>query len=159
MPPGRKRLNPKLREAEGAYRKDPGERPVDTLNEIAGRPEPSELTVQSDELTLALHEQVCDTLEKMGILFTADKILLEAFVCNWRELIRCQLQLRREEFSYTNEKGGQSKNPTLAAYSILMANHLKMMSELGLTPSARARLVAPIERGENESISKILKDL
>lgn len=124
------------------------------------RPEPP-IIVQGDELTLALWNETCDALQGMRFLCAEDKQLIESYVLNYRELILCAEEMHKcGNISATND-GGTRPSGASVNWARLMGLHLKLLQELGLTPSARARLAAPASRSKSEKtdVGNLLKKL
>ena len=154
---GRKCANPKLLEISGHYRKNGG-RPEAEIPTESSRPLPS-LLIQSDELTLALFNETCESLESMGILAKQDLALIEAYVCNYRELVLAIEQMRKEGPVVEGTRGPKT-NPIVTHYHNLMSSHRLMLGELGLTPSARAKMVKPTaNRSEGDPVGELMKRL
>ena len=124
------------------------------------RPE-TPLLVQSDELTLALWEETCDTLGSMGMLVKEDKPLIEAYVMNYALFLRCVQDIQKNGDTYVADNGNLKASGTATNYARYIQVHQKLLSELGLTPSSRARLASPKSRtaSERSPVGDLLKKL
>ncbi len=151
---GRPKSNPKLLEASGAYVKNPDRRPDEStaIKAIVGRPEPS-ILVQADELTLSIFNETCDILDSMSILNTSDRFLIEAYCLNSRELFYLTKQIQDNGHGQLKDDGTRVTCPNVVSWHKCMGTHVKLMSELGLTPQARMRMVAP--EAKNNSTDKV----
>lgn len=155
---GRKKTRQEAAVAEGMHRLHP-ERQQEIVPVTDSRPEPP-LLVQADELCVALWNETCDVLQSMRFLVAEDKQVLESDVLNYRELLVCAEEMRNSGQTCPTANGskpsGASQN-----WGRLMGLHIKLLNELGLTPSARARLAPPKNRSsqEDNSVGNLLKKL
>ncbi len=158
MKRGPKPKQVKLRESEGAFRGGKTKKPAE-LPTVLGRPSPS-ILVQADELSLAIYNETCDILQDMGILTQQDGIMIEAFSLNYRELALCFKEMQANGIESETQRGsGKSTVHTTNAHKF-MATHIKLMGELGLTPSARLRMVPPERKTDSGSpVDDLLKKL
>ena len=148
----------KLREKEGAFRGGKTKKP-DELPTVLGRPTPS-ILVQADELSLAIYNETCDTLQTLGILTEQDGIMIESFALNYRELALCIKDMQQNGIEAETQRGNGKSSVHTTNYHKFMATHLKLMGELGLTPSARLRMVPPERKADSGSpVDDLLKKL
>ena len=154
MAKGRPKSNPKLLEAEGAYRKHPERRPDESqlVSGEEGRPLPT-LLVQADELTFEIWNETCDTLDTLGVLTKSDRFLIEAFCLNVRELYLLTKASQQNGHGQFGDDGTRKTCPNVVSYHKCMGTHIKLMGELALTPQSRLRMVAP--EAKNESSDKV----
>ncbi len=159
MKSGPKPKSIELREIEGAYRAGGKTKPEGVLPVVLGRPLAS-IIVQSDELAMSIFDEACDSLQSMGILCVEDSFLLNAYALNYRELVLCYQAMHKEGIEAETQRGGGKSSVYTSNSHKFLASHLRMMSELGLTPSARARMASP-ERKEdsNNPVDNLLKKL
>jgi len=136
---GRKPLPTATKEATGAFVKDPQRRNTQEPKPIAGRPTCPE-HIASDAIAKACWIATCDTLEAMSILTQADQSVL-ALYCStyaqWRWLAEYVKEGNVREIS---EKGGVTTSPEAQQVHKYADRLVKLMAELGLTPSARSRI-------------------
>lgn len=154
-----KTKNQKIAEIDGSWRKHP-ERKREVIPVDSNRPEPPQI-VKDDDLALALWVETCDTVESMGLLCTQDKALLTAYVLNYRQYLASVKQLHKEGDTSVTRDGGIRASGGATNYQRYAQLHIKLMAELGLTPSARASLAAPASRSEDEDnpVGVLLKRL
>ena len=158
MKRGPKPKQVKLREQEGAFRGGKTLKPAE-LPTVLGRPSPS-ILVQSDELSLAIYNETCDILQTMGILTEQDGVLLEAFSLNYRELALCIKEMQANGIEAETQRGSGKSTVHATNYHKFLSVHLKMIGELGLTPSARLRMVPPERKADSGSpVDDLLKKL
>jgi P27 family predicted phage terminase small subunit len=158
---GRPKSNPVLLEREGYYRKHPERRERSSVETVAepGRPLPT-LMVQGDELTLAIWEETCSTLESMGILKKTDSLLVEVFCLNLREMYALNARIREKGHAQLSDDGTTKTCPEVVSWHKLVATHIKLLGELALTPQARLRMVAPeVDNESSNSVSDLMKKL
>lgn len=124
------------------------------------RPEPS-LLVQADELSLSLWHETCDTLDFMGFLKYEDGPIIEAYILNYGLLLRCIQDLHKNGDTTVTRDGGTKASGAATNYGRYIQTHTKLLSELGLTPSARTRLAPPESRSKDEQnpVGDLLKKL
>ena len=158
MKRGPKPKQVKLREQEGAFRGGKAKAPVE-LPTVIGRPSPS-ILVQSDDLSLAIYQETCDVLQTLGILTQQDGIMIEAFALNYRELALCIKDMQKNGIEAETQRGNGKSSVHTTNYHKFMGTHLKLMGELGLTPSARLRMVPPERKADSGSpVDALLKKL
>ncbi len=141
---GRPRHAPALLEAEGYYRKHPERKPEEgaLIEGTPGRPEPP-LLVRSDDLSVDIWNETCDTLDSLGLLTKTDLFLLEAFCINLRELYHLTELIRQNGHGQFSDDGTRKTCPNVVSFHKCMGTHIKLLSELALTPQARLRVLRP----------------
>lgn len=124
------------------------------------RPEPS-LLVQADELSLSLWHETCDTLDFMGFLKYEDGPTIEAYILNYGLLLRCIQDLHKNGDTTVTRDGGTKASGAATNYGRYIQTHIRLLSELGLTPSARTKLAPPESRSKEEQspVGELLKKL
>lgn len=142
MPRGRKPKNPKLLEKEGAYRANPSRKPARELTVIEGTPEPTVLIMTSNVM-IDLWNQTCELLSSLEIINKTDKLLLETFVVNYAMVLDLSGKVMQSGHAQATSTG-QKRSPDSQALQAHTDRHIKLMAELGLTPSARARFADPV---------------
>lgn len=161
MVKGRPKSNPALLEAEGYYRKNPDRRPDPSkqIKATSGRPLPT-LLVSSDELTLSIWDETCNTMDSLGILAVADRHVIEAYCLNVRELYFLTDAIRKNGHGQLSNDGTKKTCPDVVSWHKCMGTHLKLMGELALTPQARLRMCAPEAKNEgSDMVSDLMKKL
>ncbi len=108
------------------------------------------LLVQADELALALWAETCDMLQSMRMICKEDKPLLEAYVLNYVLFLRCVQDIHKNGDTYVADNGNLKASGSATNYARYIQSHHKLLAELGLTPSSRARLASPVDRSSSE---------
>lgn len=159
---GRPRKNPALLEAQGAYDKNPDRRPdpATAIKVSQGRPEPTML-IQADELSVAIWNETCDTLDGMSILNKSDRFLIETYCLNLREMYLLTKIIREQGHSQMKDDGTRVTCPHVVSWHKCQGTHLKLMNELGLTPQARTRMCAPTveSSGPGDRVASLMEKL
>ena len=144
---------------DGTHKNNPNRKKaiVPTRSE---RPDPS-LLIQGDELALAIWHETCDQLSFMGFLTLEDKPILESYTLNYALLLRCIQSLVKDGDTDVTREGGTRASGHATNYQRYMQTHIKLLSELGLTPSARVKLAPPESRSSQEDnpVGDLLKKL
>lgn len=136
-------------EASGRFRKDPQAKPTNIIKGLAKNPEAPDFVV-SDPTAKAVWDETVSLLEDCGILSATDTHLLTQYVITYSEWVKC--------LKYVQEHGHVGPSGRACAESVtlhkLADRHLKLIPELGLSPSARTRLsVATSKETKEESAS------
>ena len=138
---GKAPAHPTLAKIEGHYKEKARTR-ILPIESISGRPSPS-LVCQADDLTLQIFEETCDSMQQMGCLSEQDGPIIETYACNYRELLLCIQAMRKDGIEIESQRGGGKSTVHAVNYHRFLANHMKLLQELALTPSARTRLATP----------------
>lgn len=145
---GRKPLASEVKERSGAYKKDPQRRNKKEPKPKAGIPEASEV-VKADDIAGPYWIKICNTLDELGTLATCDYSLLEQFVLNYSQWIRLHKLTANANITTINVQGNVVATPEAIQVHKYADRHLKMLAELGLTPSSRSRLQVVKEEEED----------
>ena len=157
MTRGRKPLATEVAEANGSYRKNPARRPTKIIKGSDGIPIKPDF-VESDEVASAIWDETVDVLKDCGILSQTDTHLLTNYVVTYSEWRKAFVHVSK--YGHENEDGKTSTQSM--TFHKLADRHLKLLGELGLSPSSRARLsVAKSDAGqeEKESLASVLRQL
>lgn len=106
--------------------------------------------IRDDKVASAVWDETVDVLKDCGILSKTDTHLLVSYCSTYSEWVKC--------YTHVSENGHKDDNgktsPESMTFHKLADRHLKLLSELGLSPSSRARLsVAKSEAEEDEENS------
>ena len=155
----RRPKNQKISAADGTFKKHP-DREKEIIPVDSERPSPP-LIVREDPICLAIWDETVDCVESMGLICTQDRDLLTAYVLNYRQLLICVKDIQDNGDTAITRDGGIRASGAATNYARYYQLHLKMMSELGLTPAARASLAPPKQRGEDDdsAVADLLKRL
>ena len=155
MTRGRKPLATSVAESNGSYKKNPARRPTHTILGSDGIPVKPDF-VEIDETASAVWDETVNVLKDCGILSQTDTHLLTNYVVTYAEWKKAAIYVAKH--GHENEDGKTSTQSV--TFHKLADRHLKLLGELGLSPSSRARLsVATSDTGkkEKESITSLLK--
>jgi len=152
---GRKPRADAVKEAEGAYKNNPKRRPKTTIKADDRLPI-APFYVESDELALSVWNETVDVLKDCGILSRTDTHLLASYCTTYSEWVKCYLHVSKH--GHKNDDGKTSTESV--TFHKLADRHTKLLSELGLSPSSRARLSvakSDAEEEEGASIASIMR--
>lgn len=156
MPRGPKPRAIEVAEASGSFKKDPARRPTNVIKAAEGSPEPPKL-ISGCKYALACWHQTCDILAESNILSRSDENLLVRYVLTYVEWVKVAEHVQK--YGHSDENGKTS--PQSVAFFKLSSEHNKLIGELGLSPSSRARLSVatsdPHDAKENSDLKAYLK--
>ena len=144
-------------EANGSYRKNPARRPTHTISGSDGIPVKPDF-IELDETASAVWDETVGVLRECNILSETDTHLLTSYVSCYSEWKKAYLHVAKN--GHENEDGKTSAQSM--TFHKLADRHLKLLGELGLSPSSRARLSVATSTEEKEqgtSLASIIKEL
>lgn len=141
---GRKPKPNELKKLEG----NPGRRPINeaapVFAEIGERP-PVDFEAVMDKRALEEWDRMIPNLRGLGIITTVDASLLVNYCITASVAMQAALDIQKHGLTYENEtrEGGIAlrKNPAVDIFNQAAATCKTLMAEMGLTPSARSKLV------------------
>ena len=123
-------------EAKGAYKNDPGRKnPAEPQPTLHAPPRPAVL--DGDDIAISKWFHLCEMLEELGVAAVTDGDLMTAYCRSWSEWVRA--------FKAVDEEGSVvsgRRNPKCVVGEKALAVVMKLIPELGLSPSSRSRLIA-----------------
>jgi P27 family predicted phage terminase small subunit len=137
---GRKRTPTRLRVLRG----NPGHRPLNPAEPAPARGLP-EAPDWLNLLELEAWDTLTAALEPMGVVTISDGPALTALAVAWADWRQARAVLDLEEPYLETGGGGLRKHPAAGVASEAWRRVASMLSEFGLTPSSRARLVVASE--------------
>jgi P27 family predicted phage terminase small subunit len=152
---GRKPLPTAVKEASGAFEKDPNRRNLDEPQAKKGIP-PIPESIVEDDVASKCWESVCGTLNDMGILTVADASVMELYCVTYSQWRCLSNVVKNGNCSTVDDKGRVSTSPEANQVHKYSATLLRLMAELGLTPSSRSRIHAE-PRVEDDPFTDFLK--
>lgn len=147
--PGVKPLPTAVKDARGTFVKDPKRKNHFEPEPSAGYPKKPD-TVKKDPISDAFWDRACATLDDMNVLTTADTDVLESYALNEAQLRKAYERMNAEEW--------KNRSPAMVHWNKCMDRRLKLMAELGLTPSSRTRLTAAPKKKES-SVEDFIESL
>ena len=155
--PGRKGHHPKLKEIEGAFRKDPQRRKAKAVEGLNNPPEPSSIILSKPTL-VTVWRHTCEMLDGMGILSSSDSHLIESYAIVYHEMLELSRSVLKDGHVDVGSHGSKQSTES-AVWLKLLAQHKSLMAELGLTPTARAKIVVPKTEQQVDEVDALLGDL
>jgi len=154
MTRGRKPIASEIHRMNGTYKVNPERENKQEPQPKYGRPHPSD-KVTGDKVAMEKWEHCCDLLEEMGLLTTSDHDLLEQYCITYSLFSSTLAKVRTTGVVLVRTKGEVSitRNPFTTELQKFMDRMTKLMAELGLTPSSRARLRANPEALVDDAFS------
>ena len=152
MGKGRKKLPSKLKQIQGTERNCrviENEMQVDVLSEMPTAPS------WLSEIGKNEWDKVTQQLYHLQMLHSVDLKLIEAY-CNEIALyIECEMKLREENRidEFKNSQGDllrRQANPLIKMKNDALNNSLKLATQFGLTPVARASISAPVTNNNTQ---------
>lgn len=138
---GRKRKATAVKDAEGAYKKNPQRRNKNEPKAVEGRPDmPS--VVQGNELAEAKWHHLCKMMEQLGVLSQTDSDLMAAYSVTWADWVELRVLVKKEGHSIVGGMGGMVVNPNAREMTTALKTLMKLAPEFGLTPASRSLLSA-----------------
>jgi len=144
-------------EANGSYKKNPSRKPANIIHASAGVPVKPDF-IELDETASAVWDETVSVLKECKILSETDTHLLTSYVSCYAEWKKAYLHVAKH--GHENEDGKTSAQSM--TFHKLADRHLKLLGELGLSPSSRARLSVATSTEEKEqgtSLASIIKEL
>jgi P27 family predicted phage terminase small subunit len=154
---GRKPRSPEVNEQEGAFVNNPNRRNENAPKPQKGRPEPSDL-VLGDLVALRKWNDLCDNLEAMNVLSVADGALLELYCMSHSLLTAHWEEIKGGNIESMDDHGRTGTKPAAKDFNTQANRMVKILAELGLTPSARSRVVAQKD-GEDDPFEEWMKGM
>lgn len=135
-----------MRALEGDRNKGSGAR-GETPKPKRGAPKPPHwLTAEA----LAEWGRIVPELDSIGLLSVVDRAALTAYVCSWATFAECAQDIEWRGVMVEGRDGNHVKNPSVAMQRDALMQIKVWCTEFGLTPSARARMALPSEKGSGE---------
>ena len=144
-------------EANGSYRKNPSRKPANTIHAATGIPVKPDF-IELDKIASAVWDETVGVLKECKILSETDTHLLTSYVSCYAEWRKAYLHVSKH--GHENEDGKTSAQSM--TFHKLADRHLKLLGELGLSPSSRARLSVATSKEEKQqgvSLASIIKEL
>jgi len=150
--PGRKAQPTVLKELAG----NPGKR---ALNRREPKPRTKRPKIPAHLGPAARTEwmRVMRIMEPMGVITEAEADILAMYCNSYARWVQCNREIERQGLLILSDKGTAMRNPLLKVADDAERTMLRILGELGMTPSARVRLVAPESAGD--AFEAFLNDL
>jgi P27 family predicted phage terminase small subunit len=113
-------------------------RPVD---QTSGEPD---VPANLDADARAEYDRITSELRSLGVLARTDRAVLGLYLDAWLARRDAERSIQSLGLILNTTLGGVKTNPAAAVASTSRALMLRILAELGLTPTARARLTSPV---------------
>ena len=131
---GQKPLATAVKEANGTFVKNPKRRNKREPKAKPGKPKrPTSLA--GDTIAIKKWNHVCKILAELNVLTKTDVEVIESYCLNESQMVASAEQMKIDGF-------GTRMNSSMSQWNRCMDRRIKLLAELGLTPSARSRLSA-----------------
>lgn len=151
---GRKPKATAVKEASGAFVKDPQRRNEAEPQLDMKAPEQPE-SINGDQVAEKMWAHLVHILTEMRVITEADSQLMEAYCLTYSRIMEDEAAIRVEGNVIETERGPK-RNPRAVNLNANRAAQLKMLAEMGLTPSSRTRLKA-VPKEEEDIFATLLK--
>jgi P27 family predicted phage terminase small subunit len=132
---------------------NPGRRPLN-LHEPQPEPALPACPVELAEAAQAEWRRVADELHTLGLLTRLDRAALAAYCQAWGEWLEAVAAVRRAGPVVKAPSGYPMLNPHLTVASQAFARIKAMLVEFGMSPAARARVVARSMEDEDDEAAR-----
>lgn len=129
--------------------------PIEAPAAIPGLP-PIPDWLESDAYAAAEWARVVEDLEALGVLSRTDWAALVCYVAAWSRWRRAEAELLKPGAFTVATETGEKSNPVVAVANAAHAQVTKLLAELGLTPTARARVRSASPEAPRDSLEAFL---
>jgi len=125
---------------------------------ISGLLESHEMPDDLDPHGVDFWTRATDSMRALGILEKMDWALLYVAAATWSVWQQAREDIKDNGLTIEDDRGRVSRNHSLTTMTQCGLNLAKMLSDLGLTPSARAKFGPAPESDEFEKLFEVFKD-
>jgi P27 family predicted phage terminase small subunit len=134
----------------------PKPKPVDPI--VIGVPDKPEF-IKQDAVASAEWDRVTSLMAEQNILSKSDMGVLAAYCSAFSTICQCRKELSGAILTITNPVSGTTKaHPLLGVLAGAERSLSSFSSELGLSPTSRARAAVVESRAEEDDLERILAD-
>lgn len=151
----RPRTDPAILEASGAYAKNPNRRPKDMPQYVVGAPEIPSIVAENEHATWYWN-WCCQVLGDAGVLTTACAPLLTMHALDWAQLMWLYEECKEGQVATIGATGGPITKPEATQLHMHANRFLKELTEFGLTPASKSKIVAAGGKKEAEPFAELL---
>lgn len=155
---GRPNINRKLLEDNGTVARNPDKYKNNPPKPSSSHPK-KPLIISECEVASNIWDQTCSALDELGILSSSDTFIIEMYCTSYAEYLKLTRVIREQGYTSKGSYGTDITNPNGVAWDKAKASTLRFMSQLGLTPSARAKLDTPKKEDDISDADKMCKEL
>jgi len=132
--------------------------PAKTSGAITGDLDVHEMPDDLDVHGVDFWTRATDSMRALGILERMDWALLYVAAATWSIWQQAREDIKTHGLTIEDDRGRISRNHSLTTMTQCGLNLAKMLSDLGLTPSARAKFGPAPESDEFEKLFEVFKD-
>lgn len=134
-----------------------GER-ADRLNPEAPKADGGapECPAHLDDEARAEWARVLDELRQLGVLSSTDRAVIALYCDYYSQWVRASQWVARTGLTVTTDKGAEKTNPAVTIGRAATVQMARLLSELGLTPSARNRVRASGNEARKDPLDAFL---
>lgn len=151
----RPRKDPAVLEASGAYVKDPQRRPKDMPKYVQGVPDMPDIVAENANATWYWN-WCCTILGEAGVLTTACAPLLTMHALDWAQLMCLYSECKEGNVATVGATGGPITKPEATQLHMHANRFLKELTEFGLTPASKSKIVAVGGKKESDPFTDML---
>jgi len=151
----RPRKDPAILEASGAYAKNPNRRPKDMPQYVVGAPDMPSIVSENEHATWYWN-WCCQVLGDAGVLTTACAPLLTMHALDWAQLMWLYEECKEGQVATIGATGGPIAKPEAAQLHMHANRFLKELTEFGLTPASKSKIVAASPKKETDPFVEFL---
>ncbi len=101
-------------------------------------------------------DRITALMKGTGILSRVDKNILALYCDTWATYREASKMVQREGYTITYSTGSVAQNPAVGVLHKARGDLIKLLQELGLTPSARSKVIGLPEEHPQESLESFL---
>lgn len=154
---GRRKIHPKLAKEIGVNARNPGRMKNNPPEGVDRHPEKPKI-IKDCKVASRIWDETCAALDEIGILSASDTFIIEMYCTSYAEYLKLTELVRKEGFVVQN-RSGAAANPNANAWEKSKSAVLRCMAQMGLTPSARAKLDVPKKDDDLSDADRMCKEL
>lgn len=151
-----KPLAPEIHEASGAYVKNPQRRPKNLPAYVPGAPDMPPIVAENEQAAWYWN-WCCRVLSEAGVLNTACLPLLTVHALDWAQAMWLYEHTKDGNVATIGATGGPITSPEAAQLHQYANRILKELTEFGLTPASKSKVIATKKEGEEDPFAEMLK--
>lgn len=152
---GRRPKPTAVKEASGSYKSNPQRRNPGEPKPQLGWPEAPE-QIESDAVAKTEWEAICHELDSMQLLAKTDRALIALYCTTHAMWLDKYLHIKEHGGTQFSDKGLGSQTPEALQEQRYADRKIKLLGELGLTPSQRSRM-SVVKKEEDNPFTAYMK--
>lgn len=151
----RPRKDPAILEASGAYVLHPERRPKDMPQYEPGAPEMPPAVAQNENAAWYWN-WCCKILGEAGVLTKAYEPMLTMHALDWAQMMWLYEECKEGSVATIGATGGPITKPEATQLHMFANRFLKELTEFGLTPASKSKIVSAGGKKEAEPFAELL---